>query len=64
MMDNSTSANKPLAIMTVEVITQAFVLRKNSSDYPHCRELETATIASAKTLAVTRETASKKSKSD
>ena len=42
--------NKPLAIMAVEVKTQASVLRKNSSDYPQCRKLESATIASAKTL--------------
>ena len=42
--------NKPLAIMAVDVITQASVLWKNSSDYPQYSELETATIASAKTL--------------
>ena len=36
--------------MAVEVKIQAFVLRKNISDYPQCIELETATIASAETL--------------
>ena len=43
--------NKPIAFMGVEVKTQASVLRKNSSDYPQCSLLETATNAIAKTLA-------------
>ena len=42
--------NKPVAIMAVDVKTQASVLRKNSSDYPQCLEVETATNASGKTL--------------
>ena len=33
--------------MAADVITQASVLRKNISDYPQYRELETATNASA-----------------
>jgi len=37
--------------MAVDVKTQASVLRKTISDYPQCSELETATIAIAKTLA-------------
>jgi hypothetical protein len=37
--------------MAVEVKTQTSVLWKNSSDYPQYSEFETATIASAKTLA-------------
>ena len=36
--------------MAVEVKIQAFVLRKNISDYPQSIELETATNAIAKTL--------------
>jgi len=42
--------NKPLAFIAADVKTQASVLRKKSSDYPQCLELETATNASAKTL--------------
>ena len=36
--------------MTADVKTQASVLQKNSSDYPHTLEIETATNAIAKTL--------------
>jgi hypothetical protein len=36
--------------MEVDVKSQVHVLRKNSSDYPQCYELETATNAIAKTL--------------
>jgi hypothetical protein len=36
--------------MAADVKTQAFVLWKNSSDYPQYSLLETATIAIAKTL--------------
>jgi len=43
------AANKPLAIMAADVKTQAFALWKNISDYPQCSELESATIAIAKT---------------
>ena len=46
----STIGNKPLAIMAVEVKTQAFVLWINIGDNPQYSELETATIAIAKTL--------------
>ena len=42
--------NKPVAIMAVDVITQASVLRINSSDYPQYREIESTTTAIAKTL--------------
>ena len=42
--------NKPLAIMAVDVNTQASVLRSNIGDYPLCGVLKTATIASGKTL--------------
>jgi len=46
--------NKPLAFIAADVKTQASVLRKKSSDYPQCLELETATNASAKTLGVSK----------
>ena len=36
--------------MAADVKTQTSVLRKNSSDYPQYSELESATIASDKTL--------------
>jgi hypothetical protein len=42
--------NKPLAIMAADMKTQVHVLRKNSSDYPQPSKIETATIASAKTI--------------
>ena len=42
-------ANK-LAYMAADVKTQTSVFRKNISDYPQYSELETATIAIAKTL--------------
>ena len=35
MRDKMPADNKPFAIMAVEVKTQASVLRKNVSDYPH-----------------------------
>jgi len=43
------TSNKPIAYMAADVITQAPVLRKTISDYPHCLEIETATNAIAKT---------------
>jgi hypothetical protein len=42
--------NKPLAIMAADVKTHASALRKNVSDYPQYSKLDSATIASAKTL--------------
>ena len=44
--------NKPVAIMAVNVKTQASVLRKTISDYPQYLEVETATNAIAKPLGV------------
>ena len=41
--------------MAADVKVQALVLRKNSNDYPQCREIETATNASAKTLEASRQ---------
>ena len=38
--DKTPTLNKPLAIMAVDVKTQAFVLRKNISDYPQCSVLK------------------------
>ena len=49
--------NKPVAIMAVDVITQASVLRINSSDYPQYREIESTTNATAKTLSASSESA-------
>ena len=45
------ATNKPIAYMAADVKTQTSVLRKNISDYPQCSLLETATKATAKTLA-------------
>ena len=42
--------NKPVDIMAADMKTQISVLRKNSSDYPQCSFLETATISIGKTL--------------
>ena len=39
MTRQSPTFNKPLAIMAVEVKTQASVLWKNISDYPQCSAL-------------------------
>ena len=58
-MRNRATVNKPLAIMAADAITQVSVLRKNISDYPQSLEIETATIASAKTLYVSRVSADK-----
>ena len=44
------ASNKSFAIMAADVKTQTLVLRKIISDYPQCPEVETATIAIAKTL--------------
>jgi hypothetical protein len=41
--------------MAADVKTQAFVFRKNISDYPQYSEFESATIASAKTLSASDE---------
>ena len=38
--DKNTAYNKPLTFMAADVITQASVLRKNISDYPHTLNLE------------------------
>ena len=46
--------NKPLTIMAADVKAQTSVLRKNVSDYPQCSLLETATIATGKTLGATQ----------
>jgi len=40
MAQKNTAYNKPLAIMAADVKIQAFVLRKNISDYPQYIELE------------------------
>ena len=50
-MQKTPATNKPIAFMGAEVKTQTSVLRKNISDYPQYLEIETATNASAKTLA-------------
>ena len=52
-----TAYNKPLAYMAADANTQAPAFRKNSSDYPQCSLLDTATNASAKTLGATQTSA-------
>ena len=49
--------NKPLAIMAADVKTHASALRKNVSDYPQYSKLDSATIASAKTLSASKRSA-------